>query len=69
MTSYGIEYRKRPLIYSNDHIPIIKRNQIVTNGLSIAMIDEHSYYPLCPEQDIFILRISTFIDHDRLQIC
>jgi hypothetical protein len=29
MTFYGIEYRKTPLIYSNDHIPIINRNQIV----------------------------------------
>jgi len=40
MALYGNKYHKTPLIYSNDHIPIIKRNQIVTNGLSIVMIDE-----------------------------
>jgi hypothetical protein len=52
MAFYGNKYRKTPLIYSNDHIPIIKGNQILTNGLGITIIDEHSSYPLYSEQNI-----------------
>ena len=60
MTFYGIEYRKTPLIYSNDRIPIINRNRSFSNGSCISINDEHNSYPLYSEQNIFILRISTF---------